>query len=132
MHLRGLERFIHTCRITSLGDLRGRVESLFAFYRKGTQSLYTSPNVVAHEALRLNDIASRWFASLPAGALVEPIVTPLAVASPTLVTSSEQIEKESEDTSVALGLLNPDNHGILNSTERVRTIGEEVSNSRLY
>ena len=70
--------------------------------------------MVAAEASRLLNLARRWFESIGENSelMHEPISGLNAISDSSEVT--------------ALGLLNPDNHGLVNSTERVRTIGEEV------
>lgn len=114
-----MERFVHTNKIKNVKHLREYVEELFASYQHVTSLPSASTPLeggaaVAAEAARLAALARRWFESIgeDSDLMCEPLYGPAASNDANEVT--------------ALGLLNPDNRGLVSSTERVRTIGEEV------
>ncbi|VDK32087.1 unnamed protein product [Taenia asiatica] len=119
LSLRTLERFVHTNKIKNVKHLREYVEELFASYQRAASSSSASAPLegcaaVVAEAARLAALARRWFESIgeDSDLMCEPLYGPAA----------------SNDANgvAALGLLNPDNRGLVSPTERVRTIGEEV------
>lgn len=115
-----MERFVHTNKIKNLDHLREYVENLFSPYLREDSSYLMATaqleagEAVSNEAVRLLGLARRWFESIGADfeLMREPFFGQCSVSDACEVT--------------ALGLLNPDNHGIVSATERVRTIGEEV------
>ncbi|KAL5109357.1 Bromodomain-containing protein 7 [Taenia crassiceps] len=119
LSLRTLERFVHINKIENVRHLREYVEELFASYQHATSLSSASTPLeggaaVVAEAARLAALARRWFESIgeDSNLMCEPLYGPS--------TSNDANEV------TALGLLNPDNRGLVSSTERVRTIGEEV------
>ncbi|KAM7536154.1 hypothetical protein Aperf_G00000100269 [Anoplocephala perfoliata] len=123
LSLRVLERYIHTNKVKNLAHLREFVEELFSSFQINSNNsssnnsvLTAAPlegwSVVCAEANRLLLIARRWFDSIgEESELMRELIYP-------------QVDDTHEVT--ALGLLNPDNKGLVSATERVRTIGEEV------
>ncbi|KAF8562367.1 hypothetical protein P879_04146 [Paragonimus westermani] len=89
---------------------------------------YYSPDSPAHaEAQRLNTLASDWFSSLAADHVAA--LNSTLTWQPTNVVSQAPAEIKEEQilpTETTLGILNPDNHGVVSRTERVRSIGEEA------
>ncbi|VUZ39119.1 unnamed protein product [Hymenolepis diminuta] len=120
MCLRTLERYIHTNKVKNLAHLREYVEEFFSSFQDDTEHCDSNSttgslegwSAVCSEAYRLSLIAKGWFDSIGAESelMQEPVYQP--------------VEDTQEVT--ALGLLNPDNKGLVSATERVRTIGEEV------
>ncbi|KAH9284748.1 Bromodomain-containing protein 7 [Echinococcus granulosus] len=119
LSLRALERFVHTNKVKNVKHLRDYVEELFGSYQHANTLSSTSTPLegsaaVVAEAARLAALARRWFESIGEDSklMYEPLY------------GSGASNDASEVT--ALGLLNPDNRGLVSATERVRTIGEEV------
>ncbi|CDI97530.2 bromodomain containing protein 7 [Echinococcus multilocularis] len=119
LSLRALERFVHTNKVKNVKHLREYVEELFGSYQhantlSSTSTLLEGSAAVVAEAARLAALARRWFESIgeDSNLMNEPLY------------GSGAFNDASEVT--ALGLLNPDNRGLVSATERVRTIGEEV------
>ncbi|KAF7260311.1 hypothetical protein EG68_02254 [Paragonimus skrjabini miyazakii] len=87
-----------------------------------------SPDTPAHaEAQRLNNIASDWFSSLAADHVAA--LNSTLTRQPAHVISQAPVDVSEEQilpTETTLGILNPDNHGVVSRTERVRSIGEEA------
>ncbi|VDN99659.1 unnamed protein product [Rodentolepis nana] len=120
MCLRTLERYIHTNKVKNLAHLREYVEEFFSSFQNDTEQTYSNPparplegwSAVCSEANRLLLIAKRWYDSIgmESSLMHEPLY--------------QSVDDTQEVT--ALGLLNPDNKGLVSATERVRTIGEEV------
>nr|CDS30706.2 hypothetical transcript [Hymenolepis microstoma] len=120
MCLRTLERYIHTNKVKNLAHLREYLEEFFSSFQNDVEqvnsTLPAGPlegwSAVCSEATRLSLLAKQWYDSI--GAESELMHEPLY----------QSIDDTQEVT--ALGLLNPDNKGLVSATERVRTIGEEA------
>ncbi|KAF6775034.1 hypothetical protein AHF37_05667 [Paragonimus kellicotti] len=93
-----------------------------------------SPDTPAHaEAQRLNNLASDWFSSLAADHVAA--LNSTLTRQPAHVISqvpADVAEEQILPTETTLGILNPDNHGVVSRTERVRSIGEERITLRLF